>query len=149
MANEMRRLGFTLIEVLIVAVMLAVLAAVVVPQFLNSNEDAKVTSAKFSLQTLRSQIQLYKSEHGSWPGDDLQELLMTTSGDGTTDSSDGPLTSGPYLESIPVNPFTGSATVVEIENDPATAADITATDGWLYNKQVGQIWLNHADYISD
>ena len=144
-----RRHGFTLPEVLIVVVMLAVLAAAIVPQFVTSGDEAKVSSARFHLQTLRSQIQLYKSEHGKPPGDGLWELLLTTNAVGTTDSHDGPLVFGPYVQSIPVNPLTGSATVVEISNHPPTSADVTDGDGWLYNSAIGQIWLNHADHVSD
>ena len=150
MANRMRRHGFTLVEVLIVVVMLAVLAVAIVPEFLDSSQDAIVSSAKFNLQTLRSQIQRYKSEHGGKvPGDDLAELLLTTNAAGTIDSSDGPLVCGPYLESIPVNPFTGSATVAEITSNPAATTDVTTSDGWLYNPEAGQVWLNHIDYIAD
>lgn len=49
--------GFTLVEVLIVVVIMAVLAAVVVPQFAASTDDAKASTAQFNLSTLRSLVQ--------------------------------------------------------------------------------------------
>ena len=150
MTDNKRLNGFTLVEVLIVVVIMAVLAATIIPQFSDSSKDAKVSSAKFNLHTLRSQIQLYKSQHdGKVPGDDLAELLVTTNTAGTTDSSDGPLVYGPYIQKIPANPFTASSSVAEITNDPAVSSDVTTTDGWLYNKTVGQVWINHADYLSE
>jgi len=149
MANENRHYGFTLVEVFIVAVMLAVLAATILPHFLSSNAEVEV-SAKYSQETLRSKIQLYQAHHnGQAPGGDLTELLLTTYSAGTVDPSDGPLVHGPYIESIPVNPFTGSTTVVEIANNPAASSDVTESDGWLYNPVEGHIWLNHRDYVAE
>src|SRR5215211_4939264 len=58
-----RQSGFTLIEVLIVVVIMAVLAATIIPQFSSSANDAKESSAKFNLHSLRSQIELYKIHH--------------------------------------------------------------------------------------
>jgi len=150
MTINKRRSAFTLVEVLIVVVIMAVLAATIIPQFSDSSKDAKVSSVKFNLQTLRSQIEMYKAQHdGKTPGDDLAELLVTTNAAGTTDSSDGPLVYGPYIQKVPENPFTGSNTVVEITNDPATSGDVTSGDGWLYNKAEGKIWINHADYFEE
>ena len=142
--------GFTLVEVLIVVVIMAVLAATIIPQFSDSSKDAKISSVKFNLHTLRSQIQLYKSQHdGLVPGDDLAELLLTTNASGTTDSSDGPLVYGPYIQKIPNNPFTTSNAVVEITSSPAASSDVTSSDGWLYNKSEGKVWVNHADYYTE
>ena len=149
MTNK-HRSGFTLVEVLIVVVIMAVLAATIIPQFSDSSKDAKISSVKFNLHTLRSQIQLYKSQHdGKVPGDDLAELLIKTNVAGTTDVSDGPLVYGPYVQSIPANPFTNSDVVVEITNNPAVVGDVTSGDGWLYNKTEGQVWINHADYFTE
>mgnify|MGYP002626473716 CR=1 FL=1 len=45
MTNNKRHSGFTLVEVLIVVVIMAVLAATIIPQFSDSSKDAKVSSA--------------------------------------------------------------------------------------------------------
>ena len=60
-----RRRGFTLIEVLIVVVIMAVLAATIIPQFSSSTRDAKDSALEFNTHTMRSQIELYKVHHNS------------------------------------------------------------------------------------
>jgi prepilin-type N-terminal cleavage/methylation domain-containing protein len=74
-----KRSAFTLVEILIVVVIMAILAATIIPQFTDSTKDAKSSTGKFNLHTLRSQIQLYRAHHeGTAPGDDLLELMDTT-----------------------------------------------------------------------
>ncbi|HQI28676.1 MAG TPA: type II secretion system protein, partial [Sedimentisphaerales bacterium] len=55
--------GFTLVEILIVVVILGILAAIVIPQFTQASTEAKTNSLCSNLQTLRSQIELYKVQH--------------------------------------------------------------------------------------
>jgi prepilin-type N-terminal cleavage/methylation domain-containing protein len=145
-ANRFR--GFTLVEVLIVVVIMAVLAAVVIPQFSSSTDDAKRSTGEFNLSTMRSLIQTYKGQHnGVNPAHDataksLTVLLSKTKADGTIDATNGVY--GPYLVEFPENPFTRSKDVKVITNDPAKAADVTAGNagGWLYNATTGGIWLD-------
>ncbi len=136
--------GFTLIEVLIVVVILAILAVAVVPQFTDSSDDAKESTALMNLHTLRSQIQLYRVQHnGLTPSATLQELTIQT------DASGNPGTEfGPYLQFIPENPFTGSNTVRETTENPPTAASGAADAGWLYHKASGNIWLDDTRYLN-
>jgi type II secretion system protein G len=146
--NMNRRTGFTLVEVLIVVVIMAVLAATIIPQFSDSSKDAKISTVKFNLHTIKSQIEMYKSQHdGKLPGDDLTELTTKTNVKGTTNAADGALVYGPYIQKLPVNAFTSSNTVKEIAATPAVAADVTTTDGWLYHKASGGLWINHVDLL--
>ena len=52
--------GFTLVELLIVVVILAILAAVVIPQFENTSASAKEAALVSNLQTIRQAIPLYR-----------------------------------------------------------------------------------------
>src|SRR5229473_8587221 len=62
--TKSRQAGFTLVEILIVVIILGILAAIVIPQFTNASQDARKSSLVSQLQTLRSQIELYKLQHG-------------------------------------------------------------------------------------
>ena len=61
--------GFTLVELLIVAIILAILAAIVVPQFASSTDDAIDSALKSNLSAIRGAIDLYAQQHGNtFPG---------------------------------------------------------------------------------
>ena len=106
------RRGFTLIEVLIVIVIMAVLAATIIPQFSSSTRDAKDSSLNFNTHTMRSQIELYKVHHnGSYPdqiGDAtngyLPQLTKATNASGNTGDAGPSYPYGPYIEGdLPAN----------------------------------------------
>jgi len=141
------RSAFTLVEVLIVVVILAVLAATIIPQFSDSTKDAKESTLLFNLHTLRSQVQMYRTQHdGLLPGNALDELIKATDKYGDTLGTD--LQYGPYVTEIPENPFNKSKTIAIIGNSPALKADVSADDGWLYNPTTGEIWISHGDYYN-
>jgi prepilin-type N-terminal cleavage/methylation domain-containing protein len=147
MKRSARKSGFTLVEVLIVVVIMAILAATIIPQFTDSTSDAKASTVKFNLHTLRSQIELYKAQHnGVVPTGTLVELTVNTDIDGTQGTGAG-FPYGPYIRQIPDNPFTNSNTVTVITSDPAAAGDVTGTGGWLYNATTGGVWIDHADHV--
>jgi prepilin-type N-terminal cleavage/methylation domain-containing protein len=136
------RSAFTLIEVLIVVVIMAILAATIIPQFTDSAKDAKTSTAQFNLHTLRSQIQTYRSQHGGTvPSGTLSELLASTDSSGATGTGTN-FPYGPYLREVPANPFTNSKSVKIVTNDPVQAADVTGAGGWLYNATTGNIWID-------
>ena len=139
--------GFTLVEVLIVVVIMAVLAAVVVPQFSASTDDAKSSTAEFNLSTLRSVVQTYRGQHnGQTPtlaSNTLPGLTGKTNADGTASTTGA---YGPYLLEFPENPFTQKSVVAATTKTKATIAkgDVTASNagGWLYNATTGELFLD-------
>ena len=136
----MKKKGFTLVEILIVVVILGILAAIVIPQFSDASTQSKVSSAKSSLQTLRSQISLYKIQHNDNPpslANFATQMTQKTNAAGTTNAGDGPLLYGPYMQAIPKNPFNNSVTLA--------AAD-EAGVGWRYNETTGDIRLGGTGY---
>ena len=142
-----RRSAFTLIEVLIVVVIMAILAATIIPQFTDSTKDAKASTVKFNLATLRSQIQLYRTQHnGLNPSATLVELTKATDATGAQGTG-ATFVYGPYLREIPFNPFSNSKTVTTTTEDPITTVP-AGTGGWIYNATTGNIWIDHATYYT-
>jgi prepilin-type N-terminal cleavage/methylation domain-containing protein len=132
-----RRGGFTLIEVLIVVVIMAVLAATIIPQFTDSTEDAKRSQAQFNEHTLRAQIQLYKVQHGGAlpaAANLASELTKKTTYNGVE--------YGPYIDQMPTNPINNKNNVLETSATAATPPSFTEANGWLYNPNTGMIWAD-------
>ena len=65
-----RESGFTLVELLIVAIILAILAAIIVPQFASTTTDATESALRANVTAMRSAIDLYRQQHGEYPGVD-------------------------------------------------------------------------------
>ena len=149
--NTKKRSGFTLIELMIVVVILAVLAATIIPQFSSSAEDAKLSTLAFNLNTLRGQIQLYKLDHnGTLPtvaSDDLPQLYQNTNAAGAIGTG-ASYPFGPYImNAIPENPLNNSNFVTSSGTWPPAAA--TSDGGWFYNPATGQVAPNEAGHLND
>ena len=149
MTTDRGRKAFTLIEVLIVVVIMAVLAATIIPQFSSSTQDAKESQLSFNTHALRSQIELYRIHHlGNFPiiqDDDLARLTHETKADGTVNpgtSDPDTYPYGPYVDSeLPKNPFNDLNTVAA-----GTGAAGTGASGWQYDVSTGGIWPNHTGW---
>ena len=61
------RRGFTLIELLVVVLIIAILAAIALPQYQKVVEKSRVAEAKNMLYDLAHARQLYYLEHNTWP----------------------------------------------------------------------------------
>jgi len=92
--------AFTLIELLLVMVILATLAALVVPKFTKRSEQAKVTGARTDIATIELAIDAFEVDCGRFPTNDegLRALLeQPSSGTGWQ---------GPYLKrGMPKDPW--------------------------------------------
>ncbi len=123
--------GFTLVEMLIVVVILAILAAVVIPSFTNASDKAKASTTLSQLRHVRDQVARYRFDHrDTWP--DLvthqwMPLLQKTDSDGNISDT---ARFGPYLVNPPLNPYTNSMTV-----GAASAANL----GWVYDITNGHL----------
>jgi len=137
--------GFTLVEILIVVVILGILAAIVVPQFTQASTEAKTNSLCSNLQSLRSQIELYKVQHNDTApavATFEEQMIYCTDIDGANaavaskerDTANG-TDFGPYLERVPDNPFTNDNTVADADG----AAPAAGAAGWVYDADTGEI----------
>jgi general secretion pathway protein G len=61
------RAGFTLIEIMVVIVILAMLAAYVGPKLMGSTDDAKIKTTRTQLKGMESALKLYRLDNGSYP----------------------------------------------------------------------------------
>ncbi len=93
------RRGFTLIELLLVMVILAILAAVVVPKFTGRTEQARETAAKTDLANLKTSLGAFEIDTGRFPTTDegLNALI--------TPPADIQGWRKPYLDKIPLDPW--------------------------------------------
>lgn len=132
--------GFTLIEMLIVIVVIAILALIVIPRLLGAGRKAKEASLKGDLHQLRNAIQQFEADCGDYPAalvDLVTEPTDATGGSGL--DLDLVAWQGPYLrtsqpDTLPEDPFTGAT---DWDYDAATgnvhsAATLSALDGSSY-----------------
>lgn len=63
----LKKSGFTLIELLIVVAIIAILAAIAVPNFLEAQVRAKASRAKSDLRTMITGLESYAVDHNQYP----------------------------------------------------------------------------------
>ena len=97
--------GFTLIEVLVVVAILAILAAVVVPQFMDRPDEAKRVAAKADVRAIVQSLKLYRLDNGIYPSTDqgLAALVQRPA----TPPIPPNWKQGGYLERLPKDPWGG------------------------------------------
>ena len=61
--------GFTLVELLIVIIILAILAAIALPQFGKAPDEVRLSALDSNLTTIRNAIEVYYYQHNHYPGD--------------------------------------------------------------------------------
>lgn len=124
--------AFTLIEILIVVVILGILAAIVIPQFTDASQEAMESSVRAQLQTIRSQIELFKVQNPA--STDYQP------GDATDATFWDPLVTGDYLQQAPKNPMQNNSTTV--------AAAAAAGVGWVFDgNDITAVDSTGADFV--
>lgn len=131
MRNRVSR-AFTLVEILIVVVILGILAAIVVPQFTNASQEAQVGNVETQLQTIRSQVELYRvKNNGNYPD-------FATNGWSDMVGPD-------YMRAAPINPRNGGTGIVAGTNGTQAAPAATSGQtpdqitGWYFDAATGNI----------
>ncbi|WP_341960460.1 type II secretion system major pseudopilin GspG [Pseudomonas sp. RC10] len=74
--------GFTLIEIMVVVVIIGVLGAMVIPQFMSRPDQAKVTAARTDIQALSTALEMYRLDNFSYPSSQqgLEALVRQPTG---------------------------------------------------------------------
>ncbi len=97
-----RQSGFTLIEIMVVVVILAVLGALVVPKILENVDKARVTRAQSDIRAIQTALDLYRLDNFKYPTTEqgLQALVKQPSDPTITNYR-----AGGYLPSLPKDPW--------------------------------------------
>lgn len=88
--------GFTLIELMIVVIIIAALAAMVAPNLIGRSDEAKAKIAQGDLASLDTVLKLYRLDKGSYPTTEQGlSILLVAPGPGRE----------PYLEKPALDPW--------------------------------------------
>lgn len=95
-----RNSGFSLIEIMVVVVILGVLAATIVPQFMGTTTDAKIGAAKNQVAELSSALDRFYIHMDRHPTSDEGLQVLVTAPQGEEDSW-----RGPYIKKLIQDPW--------------------------------------------
>lgn len=97
------REGFTLIELMVVIVILGVLAGVIVPQFMDEPQKARVVKATMQMESISTSLKKFYIDNGFYPATEQGlEALVRKPSTGRTPKN---YSSSGYLSKIPKDPW--------------------------------------------
>jgi prepilin-type N-terminal cleavage/methylation domain-containing protein len=118
--------GFTLIELLIVVAIIAILAAIAVPNFLEAQTRAKVSRTRADMRTIATGLEAYAVDYNKYPGPyDAYYPLPSW----------GSLAEPPFHSRIPSTLTTPIAYITDLTKDVFDNAPIP-TSGFLANESL-------------
>ena len=134
--------AFTLVELLIVILVIAVLAAIAIPKFTDAGTRSKEASLKSNLKLIRNSIEIFRNDTGAYPST-LADLAVTAAPATGLSSAAASKTiistdwKGPYLMAVPTDPISSAAFTYTITSPNvgkvASSSASTALDGTLYS----------------
>lgn len=134
--------GFTLVELLIVIIIIAVLAAIAIPKFSNSSTRSRESSLRANLKLVRNAVDLFRADTGAFPASlaALSATASPTAGLNATGGAQSFSTSdwrGPYLQAVPNDPIAAAAfsygTGSTNTGNVVSSSTATSSEGTAYN----------------
>jgi Tfp pilus assembly protein PilE len=123
-----RNRAFTLVELIVIIVVLAILSGVAIPKYIDYTANAKASSAKATLGAVRSAIANFYS-NSALTGTAAFPTLVQLQTLGTV-----------MQEALPANPYNSDATIAA--GTWAATPPVTPGSGYDYDVAVGRFWLN-------
>ncbi len=133
------RIGFTLLELLIVISIIAILAAAIIPNFVGFDSEARIASTQTNLSTLRTRVTLFRAKEGKYP-ESLDELLTKTYDDMGVQR--------PYLEKMPAELISSKAGNNTTESRLAKEG-LLGDGGWTYIRDRAQVVVDITEPLTD
>jgi len=133
------RVGFTLLELLIVISIIAILAAAIIPNFVGFDTEARVASSQTNLSTLRTRVTLFRAKEGHYP-ESLDELL--------TKSYDDMGVQRPYLEKMPSELISSKAGNSTTESR-LVKEGLIGDGGWTYVRDQAKVVIDITEPLND
>ena len=99
-SRQKRRGAFTLVEIMVVVVILGILAATIIPQFVSSKQDAMINAAKADIANLENAIERFYINMDRVPSaeEGLKVLAEPPSGEDKK-------WRGPYIKEVKPDPW--------------------------------------------
>ncbi len=98
-----RSAGFTLIEVMVVVVIMAILAAIVVPKIMDRPNQAKLVKVRTDIRAITNALDLYNLDNGQYPTQAQGISALVTQP--TLPPIPNNYASGGYLKELPLDPW--------------------------------------------
>ena len=170
--NKPLQHGLTLVELLVVTVILAIVLAIVVPQFASIADNTKFSALDSNLANIRAAVERYYQQHGVYPGANqskngpacpsggkkgkgkadsersfIDQLTGYSNAAGyTCTTTDATFRYGPYFrrDTLPPNPLTGDDKLKISKAGTLLLEGATKAAGWKFDTITGRFIANDA-----
>ena len=136
LSKRATRGAFTLVELLVVVVLIAVLASIAIPKFMNSGLRSREAALRADLKLYRNAVELFTNDCGASPAT-LADLTATTAPVSGLDPAAGVKTinaadwNGPYLYALVPDPI--STTAFDYSVTAGSVGVVTSSAGAPYS----------------
>jgi len=111
--------GFTLVELMVVIIILAVLTGIAIPSYLALRNRARIQATRSEMQNIATAIAVYEADKGYYPATRMAACV-------TALETDADANSGPYMADVPTNDAWGNAYTYTLADGSYT---LTSTGG--------------------